>query len=592
VAPYAVNSKPFARASLIMIGLAWTLPFLQPYHRFPLTGFYSEWLAFALGLSAALALLQRQSPPEAELPVVALAPLGLALVLGVQAVLGMVVYVEQALTAALYLSWAALIIVVGHRLCRALGMEHLAVTLAWWSTAGGILSAAAGLLQHFHPAGVPGLISSRALPGIYGNIGQANHFATYLVIAIAGSLYLHGSGRLAGKWMTACAVVLLPALALSGSRSAWLYLAVFAAFAGALWRSGGPGARRFGVAALSLLPAFLAAHWLVSSLGAPSSAAAPVVTSGERIFEVATGAGLRVQLLGGAWRMFIEAPVLGAGFGQFAWHHFVHAGGDASIDPSVYRHAHNLVLHLMAETGAIGGLLVGGALLAWLVGLRGVPLDLEWSWLLGVLAILGIHSLLEFPLWYAYFLGIAALLLGVGARRTIAVRAAGAFRTIAAIAIAWGGFNLAAVLPPYREFERLVFLPQAGTMRPADDAGFGAAMTGIYREPVLVPYVELAIAFGLKVDEDNLDEKLALARRAAHFAPVPVVAARYAMLLAMAGNREQALLQIDRTLRVYPAEAAGLVRELEDLARRHPGRFEPLLESARGVARAQRRSKP
>mgnify|MGYP000340685342 CR=1 FL=1 len=46
-----MNFPPlFARFSLLCTVLLCTLPFLQPYHLYPLTTFYSEWLAFALGL--------------------------------------------------------------------------------------------------------------------------------------------------------------------------------------------------------------------------------------------------------------------------------------------------------------------------------------------------------------------------------------------------------------------------------------------------------------------------------------------------------------------------------------------------------------
>ena len=38
-------SPALARASLVLIGLAWVVPVLQPYHRYPLTAFFSEWLA-------------------------------------------------------------------------------------------------------------------------------------------------------------------------------------------------------------------------------------------------------------------------------------------------------------------------------------------------------------------------------------------------------------------------------------------------------------------------------------------------------------------------------------------------------------------
>lgn len=47
MAPSPGNSKLFVRAGLLLAGLAWTVPFLQPYHRYPLTSFYSQWIVFA-----------------------------------------------------------------------------------------------------------------------------------------------------------------------------------------------------------------------------------------------------------------------------------------------------------------------------------------------------------------------------------------------------------------------------------------------------------------------------------------------------------------------------------------------------------------
>jgi hypothetical protein len=54
----SISAPALARASLAPIGLAWILPFLQPYHYYPLPAFYSEWLALALGIIAALPLLR------------------------------------------------------------------------------------------------------------------------------------------------------------------------------------------------------------------------------------------------------------------------------------------------------------------------------------------------------------------------------------------------------------------------------------------------------------------------------------------------------------------------------------------------------
>src|SRR5678815_924086 len=100
-------------ASLYLLALAWVVPFLQPYHRFPITAFYGEWLALALGLAAVVPLLRSGSWQHPDIPVVALLPLGLILVIGLQVMVGRVDYPEQALMAALYLAWTALVITLG-----------------------------------------------------------------------------------------------------------------------------------------------------------------------------------------------------------------------------------------------------------------------------------------------------------------------------------------------------------------------------------------------------------------------------------------------------------------------------------------------
>src|SRR6185503_17545421 len=148
---------------------------------------------------------------------------------------------------------------------------------------------------------------------------------------------------------------------------------------------------------------------------------------------------------------------LGAGLGQFAWEHFLNQVNGATAAPGVFNHAHNIVVHLLAETGLAGALIACGAVLAWIAGLRRAKLDAEWWWLLALLAVIGIHSMLEHPLWYAYFLGMASLLLGLGSERHIGVTHGGAARAATALIIFLGCVNLGAVLPPYRDFERLVF---------------------------------------------------------------------------------------------------------------------------------------
>jgi hypothetical protein len=369
----------------------------------------------------------------------------------------------------------------------------------------------------------------------------------------------------------------LVVLALAGSRSTWLYLAALATLALLLHRRQRDGAsRRLALFACGLLPGFIVAHGLAMAFFLQPGA--PVTTSAERLFQVASGIGPRLELWSGAWQMFLSAPLLGAGVGQFAWYHFLHqAAGEAPAASGLFNHAHNVVLHLMAETGIAGALLIVGAVLVWLADLRRVSLDAAWWWLLSALVVIGIHSMLEYPLWYSYFLGPAAFLLGLGAQRPFALRMPGAARAAVALALAAGCVHLASVVPSYRDFERLVF--GAGSQS-STDPGFARELMKVHREPLLTPYVELAIAHGASVDRTQLDDKLELATRALHFAPLEVVAYRQALLLALAGHGHAAREQLARSLAVYPGARAAIVAELEQLVPRHPSELAPLLELA------------
>jgi len=81
-------------------------------------------------------------------------------------------------------------------------------------------------------------------------------------------------------------------------------------------------------------------------------------------------------------------------------------------------HAHNLVFHTMAEFGIAGVAVLCAGLASLLLAMRRQEPTAHLWWLCAVLAIRGIHSMLEYPLWYAYFRGIAAL----GASETAALQ--------------------------------------------------------------------------------------------------------------------------------------------------------------------------
>src|SRR5687768_16564229 len=130
-----------AHFSLAALGLAWTLPFLQPYHHLPLPSFYSEWLALALGLLALIWMTRAAFWRRVELPFALIPLLGFVPVLVVQHAAGNVAYGGQVLVAGLYIVWAALLVVLAGGLRRSIGLEGVATVLAWFLVVGGSVGA-------------------------------------------------------------------------------------------------------------------------------------------------------------------------------------------------------------------------------------------------------------------------------------------------------------------------------------------------------------------------------------------------------------------------------------------------------------------
>ena len=173
----------------------WLLPFLIPFKAPPVPSFWAEAAAAALGLVA----LTVWAPWARSLafPRVAWLPLGFAALLLLQLSLGRVAYYQQAILAVLYLLWACALIILGGTFRRELGLTHVAITLAWFLCAGGVLSAIIGLAQLLESYDLLGrFITVASGNRVWGNLAQANHLADYLSLGLASTAFLYAIGRL------------------------------------------------------------------------------------------------------------------------------------------------------------------------------------------------------------------------------------------------------------------------------------------------------------------------------------------------------------------------------------------------------------
>jgi hypothetical protein len=168
----------------------------------------------------------------------------------------------------------------------------------------------------------------------------------------------------------------------------------------------------------------------------------------------------------------------------------------------------------------------------------------------------------------------------------VQLRLSGLARATVAAMLAVGWFNLVSLLPSYREFENLIFSPSAAEL--ADERSLVYGVLRAQTDPLLAPYAELVVAYGVKADEEQLREKLELVDRVIRFAPVWPVIYRQAQLLALAGEREAALRRIEQAARVYPGALGEMHSELAILAHRHPAEMAPLLELAAEILSERR----
>lgn len=557
----------------LAIGLMMSLPFLVPVHRLPVPSFESEWLALLLGVLGLCCFCLPSLMQRWRLPPLALAPLGLALLVALQGAAGLAAYPGNAALVCACLIWAALLAVAGRSLAASFGRAAVFDTLAWWVLGGGLANAGIGLLQYLQPAGLP--VAALALApgsGIYGNLAQQNHFATQVALALAAALYLRRRARLPWRWCAPLALALGTALLLSGSRSSLLYLGWLAL----VLLAGTPlTLRRRALAATALtLAAGAGAIWLAAGQAQLAPPLARLAALGE-------GLAPRLFIWEHAWQMFANHPWLGVGIDGFG-HALVGQLEAGARMWGVDQYAHNLPLQLLAVTGLAGFLAVAAPALLWL---RRVALDAPCpgrAWGAMVLGVLGIHSMLEQPLYYAYFLGLAALVGGALDPAGLALQAGVRVRWALGLLLCAALGLLAKTAYDYQRLAQMFYSSEAGDTR---DSAHLTLLRALQAGSLLQPMAEL-IAPELVVGADaGAAAKLALNSRLMRFAPIAEVMYRQAALLAEDGQPQAALIQLERAARAWPDELALYRPRYAALARQQPGVYAGLAAHAASLSR-------
>jgi len=571
--------------SLLCLGMMLTLPFFAWEKSPPIPSFTAEAIAAGLGLLACVPLVALA--PRLALPRTALVFPAFAVLLVAQMLLGRIAFAQTGLLAMLYLAWAAALALLGTTLRRDLGLERIVTVLAWFLVFGSVFNAGIALAQQlgtdntfWHTFGryvLPPSPGERA----WANLGQPNHLANYLSLGIAAVAFLFASRRMHLLVAAGIVALCLVVLQQTGTRAALLYLLAMLAAAGwAAWRAQPGGRRLLAFTAVSLAVYLL----LPMAMHAFAPEAAGPVGALARWRGDALAQDLRGRMWSAAWHMFAEAPVLGQGLQGYSHRYFLL---NPDLPPAPVRglqeNAHNLPLHVMAEFGIAGLLVLASAAIAWVARLRRVPPGPARWWLLALAAVLGIHSLLEYPLWYAFFLGPAALVLGLGEGATVEfhhpkapMRRLGWY-VLGALVL--GGIALGQLVRDYRTLQSVLLTPQGGlAARSTAGDDVAGVLLDVHRASLLAPLVQLVLARSILIDPDRLEEKLLVNGRALRATPLEDVAYRQAMLLALSRDYPAARRVWRAAVASYPAAESGARRFLQDRVEAGLTQLAPLLE--------------
>lgn len=399
---------PIPAGAALGLILAAALAPLLAYNQTPAATLYNQLLALT-GWGLALMLWAHATPAwRAGLKSPAAMALALLLVAPMTSVVWRALPLSLGLSATAIIGAGLAVLLLAQGLSGSV-RQRAAEALCWGLLIAGLASVAISLVQVFAPDWADGnWIARYGVPGrAAGNLRQPNHLASLMMWAAVAAVFIAEKRG----WRPALPPLLFAfifTIVLSASRTGYAGIAMLA-----VWGLVDRRLSRSARLALLATPLMLGASWWLMSMWSAESGHAFGAAS-----RLAEGAGSpsRMAILRDAWALTMANPWLGVGWGEFnfAW----------SLTPFPHRpiaffdHTHNLPSQLAVELGLPWAVAVL-ALLAWALykAWRGTlsqdaDAPMRRAALMIVLTI-GLHSLVEYPLWYAYFLLPACFALGL-----------------------------------------------------------------------------------------------------------------------------------------------------------------------------------
>lgn len=393
------------RRLILFAGIVLGLAYLVPNHSPPWVVFHEDTVAAVAFVPLLIwGLFFKKAKPALGLGI-----LLLAFVPVVQLLAGQILFASDGWLAMLYLMGFAFSILAGARIALEAPLSHesaladLSPLFACFIFAG-LLSVAIAIHQWLD-LGILGLyvVDMRHGGRPYANLAQPNQLATLLLLGELGLIFMYELRAIRAPIAFASALMLAFGLAMTQSRSVLIALVFF-------WLAFLALRARASLRTRTLPLLFVTTFYVCIAWGWPAINKFLLLSGGTSLAE-RLNQDLRLALWQQMFDAIARAPWLGYGWNQLP----IAQRATALDHPATHYYftsAHNLFVDLAVWCGLPIMVTATACLLVWFAAQIKYCRDpLSWCALVAVLLVFG-HSLVEFPLYYAYFLLPIGLLMG------------------------------------------------------------------------------------------------------------------------------------------------------------------------------------
>lgn len=513
--------------SSLFAALAWLLP----NHYQPWLGAYQNACAF-LSLALFLVYLQRSIPllvHAKQLIAVAV----LCFIIGLQVAFGVVAYWGEAVIFCLYLSGFTGAVVAGQTLVsNTVLMNKLLFGFAVLISVVVVISSWLAIRQWLMLDGSIWVADMPSGGRPFANFGQPNSLATFLGMGLASLLYLYERHYLQRLSASFLALLFLVGLALAQSRTTWISAVAILLFWAWKTRSLAFSPRLKPRYLLLWLAVFVAILMLMPLINQWLLLSAPDLIQ-------RAGSAARLNMYHQFALAIWHGPWFGYGIGQVAEAQLAITPLHAHHEMTFY--THNIVLDTLIWFGPIIGAVITFAAAAWVVSLAISARSKESICALVAACFILIHSLLEYPHAYAFFLLPLGFFLGIAQGHASLKNAINIPKKLT-LSILCSGF----ILGSWVCYEYIIIENDFRLMR-FETAGIGTLRAekitpDVYVLDQLREYTRLA-----RTQPQNImgEKKLAWAKQAAHHYPFGSSLIHYIKALAFNGRAEEAVAELE-----------------------------------------------